>query len=202
MLRNGVLIVMLGLVASGCYVQSLNVFYTDDVKVDLREIAGDWKPEIQTGESVTNKQITSWKFTTNTVETYDGDNIYSELKTVYFKVAGTYFMDFTAGDLSKGDKGNVFNGFWAAGIAPVHSLCKVDIKGDRLTLIPPDAKWFTDRIEKKKGRLSLSYVKSMDDSGNCIFTATPKEWVAFLKKYKDSEEVFNPKGIFVFTRKE
>ena len=197
-IRNGILIVMLSLIASGCYVQSLNVFYTDDAKVDLPEIVGDWKSEIQIGESVTNKQITSWTFTTNTVDTYDKANVYSELKAVYFKVGGTCFMDFTAGDLSKGDKRNVFNDYWAASVTPVHSLCKVDVKGDRLTLIAPDVTWLTDRM--KKGRLNLSYVKSKDKDSNYIFTATPKEWMTFLRKHKDSEELFNTQHTFVSTR--
>ena len=96
-MRNTILIVLLSLAVSGCYVQSLNVFCTDDTITAFPELMGEWKSEIQMGDAVTNKQITSWTFKTNKVETYDPENTYSELEVVYFKVADTYFMDFTAG---------------------------------------------------------------------------------------------------------
>ncbi|MBM4152450.1 MAG: hypothetical protein FJ220_02870 [Kiritimatiellaceae bacterium] len=72
------------------------------------------------------------------------------------------------------------------------------MKNDELTLIPLDLEWFTDRI--KEGTLTLSWVKAKHKEGNYIFTATPEEWVTFLKKHKDSESVFNPKYKFVFKK--
>lgn len=196
-MRHTILIVLVSLLVSGCYVQSLNVFYTDEVKVDLPELMGDWKFEIQRGDSITNKQITHWTFTANAVETYDTENTYSELDVVYFKVDGTCFMDFTAGDLREGD-GECFNLFWSVGITPVHSLCQLETTTNTLTLIPLSYEWFTDRIEDET--MKLSYVKSNRKDAPYIITATSEEWIAFLREYKDSEDVFNPKHKYVFTK--
>ena len=131
------------------------------------------------------------------METYDEKNKYAELKVVYFKIDGTYFMDVTAGRLLK-DKEESGNSYWGVGVTFVHALCKIDIGKNKLTIIPLDSGWFTDRI--KDGTLNLPYVKSTAEDGNEIFTATPEEWVTFLKKYKDSKDVFNPKYKFVLTR--
>ncbi len=196
-MRNTILIVLLSLAVSGCYVQSLNVFCTDDTITAFPELMGEWKSEIQMGDAVTNKQITSWTFKTNKVETYDPENTYSELEVVYFKVADTYFMDFTAGQPVK-DKKEFGNFYWGAGLTRVHSLCKLDIKKSKLAIIPLNLKWFSERI--KEGTLNIPYVKSKDKDSNFIFTATPEEWITFLKKYKDSEDVFNPEYKFVFTK--
>ena len=196
-MRNVILILVLSLLVSGCYVQSLNVFYTDDTIAAVPDLMGEWASEIHMGESVTNEQITSWAFRTDTVDTYDGDNTYSELEVVYFKLDGTYFMDFTAGQPLKG-KETFCNFFWGAGLTQVHSLCKLHIKKNRLTVIPLDIEWFTDRI--KEGTLGLPNVKPKRKDSNHIFTATPEEWITFLKKHKDSGDVFNPEYRFVFAR--
>ena len=198
-MKNVILVTILSLLVSGCYVQSLNVFYTDDAKTSVPELIGEWKPEIQMGESVTNKQITSWRFTTNTVETYDEDNTYSELEVVYFKVKDSYFMDFTAGEPLK-DKDSFGNFYWGAGLTLVHSLCKLEIKENELIIIPLDLEWFTDRIDE--GKMTLPWVKAKHKDSNYIFTATPEEWMKFLKKHKDSNSVFNPEYKFVFMKSE
>lgn len=187
----------LSLLTSGCYVQSLNVFYADNTIAVIPELMGDWTSQIQMGESVTN-HITFWTFGTNTVDTYDGDNAYSELEVVYFKLDGTYFMDFTAGRPLKG-RDSLGNFYWGAGLTLVHSLCKLQIENDTLTLIPLDLDWFTDSI--KEGTLDIPYIRK-HKSSNYIFTATPEEWIEFLDKHKDNEMVFNPKYKFVFQRKD
>ena len=77
-------------------------------------------------------------------------------------------------------------------------MCKLDIKKSKLAIIPLNLKWFSERI--KECTLNIPYVKSKDKDSNFIFTATPEEWITFLKKYKDSEDVFNPEYKFVFTK--
>ena len=106
-------------------------------------------------------------------------------------------MDVTAGRPLK-DKDTFGNFYWGAGLTPVHSLCKLDIKENRLTMIPLDVEWFRDGINE--GTLKLPHVERTSKDSNYIFTATPEEWTAFLKGHKDNEDVFNPKCRFVFTR--
>jgi len=194
-----ILMLILSLVVSGCYVQSLNVFYTEDAETEIPALMGEWNSRIQMGESVTNKQIKSWAFSTNTVDTYDSDNKYSQLEVVYFKVGDSYFMDFTAGEpVTAKDSDPCCNFYWGAGLVLVHSLCKLEIKKNELIIIPLDLEWFTDKIDEEK--MTLSWVKAKHENSNYVFTATPSEWMTFLKKHKDSSAVFNQKHQFVFTK--
>lgn len=191
------MLLLLSLLASGCYVQSLHVFYTDDAKIDIPDLMGDWTSQVQMGKPLT-RQITSWTFNADTVDTYDEDDVYSELEVVYFKLDDTYFMDFTAGQVVKGQD-SLGNSFWGIGVTFVHSLCKLQIANDTLTLIPLDLDWFEKEIQK--GTMDVPYIKPDHKDANYIFTATPDVWMEFLKIHKDNEAVFNPKYQFVFQRK-
>jgi len=186
------------LVLSGCYVQSLNVFYTKDLVVSAPEILGEWDSVIQLGKDVRGMKIRPWKFGENTIETYDGENKFGELEVVYFKVGEDLFMDFTAGRMTE-DKHYYPNIYWAAGVLPCHSLCRVDIKGNGLIITPLDYDWFVEKIEKNQ--LPLRYIKPNYSSSNYVFIADSSEWIKFLKKYSRDTSVFNPKRRFVFKRK-
>ncbi len=146
------------------------------------------------GNDVSNKKITSWKFTEKSIETYDEENIYSKLDVVYFKVGDNHFIDLTAGE-PKFET----NFYWGAGLTLVHSLCKIEIDKDTLTITPLDIEWFTDKIKNKQ--LNISYVKAIHEDSNYIFTSTPKEWVAFLIKYGNDPDLFNEEYRFVFKKK-
>lgn len=188
---------MLCVFLTGCYVQSLNKFYTDNLKIELPQIAGEWISIIHMGKDVSNKKISPWKFTKDTIETYDEDDRYSALNVVYFKIHDNLFMDFTAGNPLKGSE-DFFNFFWGAGITLTHSLCKVSIEDDKLIIIPLNIEWFEDRIKEKK--LNLSFVKA-DRESNYIFTAPTRQWISFLKKYASDKDVFDEKHRFVFKKK-
>ena len=181
---------------SGCYVQSLNKFYTDDLTVKFPQVIGEWHSAIQMGDDVSVKKISPWKFTEDTMETYDEDNKYSELEVVYFKIGTNMFMDVTAGEPMK-DSEDFGNGFWSVGITLVHSLCKIAVKEDTLVFVPMNMDWVEKKIENKK--LKLSFVKADKDS-NYIFTASSKEWASFLEKHADDKDMFNDEYKFVFKK--
>ena len=183
---------------SGCYVQSLHVFYSDETRTAVPGIVGEWESKIQLGKELTEKNITPWTFTEDRIETYDTENRYGELEVVYFKVDGTLFVDFTAGEPFRDAEFNT-SVYWGAGITRVHSLCKVEQKEEQLTLTPLNIQWFSDRIEKDM--LDLPYVKPVGPDRNFVFTATPEQWQQFLDEHKDDRDVFNPKYRFVFRKK-
>ncbi|MDT8389688.1 MAG: hypothetical protein RRC34_04165 [Lentisphaeria bacterium] len=181
----------------GCYVQSLNTFFTDDLKIELSDIEGQWVSVAQAGEAMEGEKITPWVFGEETIGTYDGKNNFSELDVTYFKIGETVYMDFTAGEPGD-DFEKVCNSFWVAGITPVHSLCKVILQGDTLVMIPMSYEWFEKRIKEKT--LKLHYVKAGEESLP-VFTVSSKEWVAFLKQHGDDKTLFNEKYRYVFSRK-
>ena len=182
---------------SGCYVQSLHVFYSKETIVEVPEILGEWELKTEMGSDVREKSITPWRFTEERVETYDESNRFSELEVVYFRINGWLFMDFTAGEPFQ-DQDFDTNFYWGAGITRVHSLCKVQIDDGKLVLIPPDPEWFTKRFETNS-LPELPHIKTKDS--NFIFTATTEQWHEFLRKHADTTAVFNPKYRFVLKRK-
>ncbi len=182
----------------GCYVQSVNVFFTPDLVTTVPDIKGEWISVVQLGKSLAGKNIHPWKFGDKLVDTYDDRNKYGQLEVVYFKVGDSLFMDFTAGNISK-DTGYYPSVYWAAGVFPCHSLCKLTLKKDSLVLIPLNYDWFYERIKGKK--LSLKYIKPQGSETNYLFLADSSSWVQFLKKYADDTGVFDPKYRFVFKRK-
>ena len=197
-MKKPILALFLCAFLSGCYVQSLNRFYTEDLQVDLPQIVGEWLSTVQMGEDVTRENVSPWRFTAKTIETYDENNKFSELETAYFKIGDSLFMDFTAGNPLK-DSAEFCNIYWGAGITLTHSLCKVSLDGNRLVLIPLNFDWFEERIKEKK--LQLSFVKA-DKESNYIFTVPASRWVFFLKKYARDKEVFDEKYKFVFQKKD
>ncbi len=181
---------------SGCFVQSLNKFYTDDMKVDLPQIEGTWDSTIQMGEDVAGKKISPWKFSKDKVESYDVDGIYSELSVVYFKIGDDLFVDFTAGEPTK-DKKPIANFFWMAGITLTHSLCKITFKDDTMVVIPMSLEWFIKKIEDKQ--MPLGYVK-VESISKHVFTASTEEWISFLKAHASDKDVFSEKIQYVFKK--
>jgi len=192
---RALLLLFCGLLLSGCYIQSLNKFYTDDLKIELPRIEGEWISIIQMGDDVSSKKnISPWKFTKDKIETYDENNKYSELEVVYFKIGDDLFMEFTAGRPSK-SSGDVGNLFWSAGLTVTYSVCRITFIDDNLIIIPLNYKWFEDRMKEKK--LDLNCVKT---DSNCIFTAPAEKWISFLKKYGSDKDVFSESCKFVFKK--
>jgi len=180
---------------SGCIIQSIYPFYTEETKVEKREINGEWISIVQMGSNVEKKAISPWSFSDKMIVTYDKKNIKSNLKCTYFKVGDNLFVDTIA---AKPDTDFKFNLCWTAGMTLVHTVCKVNYDHDILEFIPINFEWFEDKIKDKK--LDLTYVKADKDS-NYIFTVTSEDWTKFLKKHGDNPEVFNKKYSYTFKRK-
>lgn len=192
-MKTTTLLCSLVLLMTGCFVQSIYPFYTEETKVELNEINGEWVSIIQQGDNVEKKNITPWSFNNKKIITYDERNIKSKLECTYFKVGKNLFVDTIAGEPD-----TKINLFWAAGITLVHTVCKVNINDRTLELIPMNFDWIEKRI--KENKLELTYIKAVKDS-NYIFTVTPEDWTNFLKTHGDNPEVFNKKYRYTFKRK-
>jgi len=188
----GVVAALLG----GCVVQSFHPFYTEESKVDAPGgIIGQWKP-VRLGDTDEEKTKTAnvkpWVFSKDDLQTYDKKNVASTVETQFFKLDGVLYCDFTARGSPEQFEANIY---WTVNIVPVHTLCKVELEGDRLTLKPVSYSWMKNAAEEKK--LSLPYVAGED---LMLFTATPEQWEAFLKEHGKDPEVFPEEDDFVFTR--
>lgn len=187
---NSILIcAILCLLLTGCYVQSLNPFYTKKVVIDFPEIVGDWNV-IQHGNNyIPYAKQEPWRFKKNSVEIVDDKGIQSLMRTTYFKFGDTVFMDSTPTDP---EEQSGVGKYWVAHVYPVHLLCKVIVEGDTLTLMPLNYDWF----EKNKNSLrnEIPYIE-IDEP--MMFTATSEQWMSFLKKHKDTKGVFDQENAYI-----
>ena len=78
---------------TGCFIQSIYPFYTEETKVELNEINGEWVSIVQLGDDVEKKKITPWSFSNKSIVSYDEKNIKSKIDCTYFKVGENLFID-------------------------------------------------------------------------------------------------------------
>lgn len=186
------------LLLSGCFVQSISPFYTDDLKTDVPEIIGKWVP-IALGEKKDVQNVMPWTCTQNTIESYDANNNFAEIDVTYFTLENVLYVDYTAGELKDKNGKQVGNTYWNTVMRPVHWLCKVTLSNDTLRFTPLSMGWFQDNV--KNDTLPLPYVTQKKSDG-IIITATTKQWVNFLQAYGGKKELFDEKQELVFTRKQ
>ena len=105
-------------ILTGCVLQSLNKFYTDESRIPLPAVCGEWqgveKDAKDTNENEKDKvtpMMKPWKFTEDNLVAYDEKNVASNIKTVYFKAGENIFVDCSSGELDK-EKNNCVNGYW------------------------------------------------------------------------------------------
>ncbi len=168
----------------GCIVISLQPFYTEEAVVELPQLDGEWSLLRDAGEDVSGKKIKHWVFRGTVVQTYDEHGIGSILRIKYFKIDDTLFMDVTAGEPDE----SRLNRWWYMHVIPVHSLLRLDMKGEVLILTPLNYDWLEERVESKETSLPFIWLKGDD---MMVFSADPGRWMDFLKKHKDSPEAFS-----------
>ena len=183
---------------SGCVLQSFHPFHTGKNLVFPKELVGSWKVQKFAGNAEEVEKINPWKLT-GTSATYakmlvlDKQNAAGTFQTRFFKVGETMFLDVEPSDPSDDAK---FNGLWLFTLRPTHSVCKVETKGNIITLKPISFDWLKKSIEAKK--VSLPFMGNLKEIP--LFTATPAEWEAFLSQHAGDAEAFTESSAYVLTR--
>jgi hypothetical protein len=180
-------------VLSGCIVQSIQPFYTEESVMELSSIEGKWRLVTIEGKGA-EKQERPWEFTKDEIETYDGD-ISSRIKVMYFRVLDAVLADVTVAPLPNDQGPNVW---WTIHVMPVHSLWRVDLSGDSLALTPLNYTWMRNLLAKKK--TVLSHTRSDDKDFRTLLTGSSKELTAFLQKNVTNPSAFIRTESYVFER--
>ncbi|MFC1462927.1 hypothetical protein ACFLQU_04895 [Verrucomicrobiota bacterium] len=173
---------------SGCFIQSFQPFYTDDLVLDIPAIEGKWSLVKKGKEDVADNYPQPWEFTDDAITTFE-HNVSSILEATYFKVADVTFLDLAPSEPDE-DKGP--NEWWTIHTVPVHSVCKVDLSTNALSLTPLNGEWVEEMLEEKK--ISLSYISVGSDDDQIVLTSSAKELVVFLKQYGSNTNAF-PVGV-------
>lgn len=193
-MKKAVIISLLFLmVLSGCLIQSLSPFYTDDSLIQLPEIYGSWRLIRDDSGDVSKANIRPWRFTGSRITTFDGRGLEAKLEVKYFSIDTTVFMDITAGDPYTSSISEI----WAMHVAPVHTVVKVTIDKDTLILTPLNYDWFESALALHE--ITLPAIK-LETADMTVFNPAPESWMAFLKKYKDKKEVFSEKRRYEFKK--
>jgi len=188
-----VLMLFISFVLTGCLIQSLTPFYTEDSLIQLPRIYGSWRLIRDDSGDVSKADIPAWKFAGDRVTSFDGRGLEAKLQVKYFSIDDTVFMDLTAGDPYTSSISEI----WAMHVAPVHTLVKVTIEKDTLTLTPLNYDWFESALVLNI--ITLPAIK-LETANMTIFNPTPETWIAFLRKYKNEKEIFADKLRYEFKR--
>jgi len=164
----------------GCIVQSLNPFYTSDAVIETPIKNGLWEMIDKKGKPEMAKP---WLFENNTITVYDEKGLSGAVKVVYFKVEDTLFVDATAREPSH----NICK-WWAVNLAPVHTICRVEIKDGNLILKPIDSRWIDKALNAKTFHLPYLTKKGWD---SLLITASSEDLMSFLKKYRLDNNLFS-----------
>jgi len=179
--------------AGGCIVQSLNPFYTPEAVIQMPQLNGEWILVQDYGDKPLPAD-TRWTFRDKEIETRDKRGALGPVQVVYFRVKDSLYADFAPGDPEKMG----VNEYWIWTVAGVHTLCKVMLSEDNLTLLPLNYDWLPEQVEKQKA-ISLPFVRAEKDD-ELLFTATGAMWMSFLEKHGQHVEAFSTKHAFVLKR--
>lgn len=179
--------------AAGCIITSFHPFYTEDAVIELPEIKGEWQL-VSIGEDKVDKdEHEPWSFGKDTIEILEPAGQRSVLDTTYFKVQNTVFLDTTAVEADENDVGL----WWAMHVVPTHLLSKVMLEGDSLRIVPLDYEWFEDNTDNSEGDLPSI---TDDKSRVILYTATPEQWMAFLKEHHNDKDIYLEDNTYVLER--
>ncbi|MGC2062534.1 MAG: hypothetical protein WA610_06115 [Thermodesulfovibrionales bacterium] len=177
------------LILAGCIVQSVDRFYTEASVCAIPSITGEWRLLDDKGLPGSGK---AWIFQGDKVVTYEKNNTQANVKTIYFKLGDTFFMDSTADEPAEGA-----NHWWTMHVFPVHVVSKIEIQDNRMTLTPVDYRWLEKAIRDRV--VTLPHIRPKEGD-SMLFTASPEEWSGFLKKYAVDSNVFSGENAIRFIR--
>ena len=177
------------LLLSGC-VQSLNPFYTDDVRIAMPELNGKWTLLDDAGRP---KQQKDWVFEDGRILTYSEKGGSGILDATWFKVGDQLYIDTTAHT----PESETVSDWWTFHVMPVHILCKVERDDRKLTFKPLDLEWMKQALTN--GLASLPVVKGKE-TDMILFNAAPEQWMQFLKRLGTNEDAFTGGNECAFVR--
>ncbi len=175
----------------GCFVQSLEPFYTPETKFEDVNFKGEWFPLDSTTQQTGDR---AWDFSATEILTYNEKGVPATLEAKYFKIQDELFVDITASKIKdESFTEGVVNEWWNNNVVAVHSLFKVKFLNDRLMFMMLDYDWLKKKMKNKRNSLTFS------QSSN-IYTASSQDWVSFLKKYAKDPQAFDEKHAFQFLK--
>lgn len=163
---------------TGCVLGSMKPFFTPDLVVDTPELYGTWAYE----KTVEPNDKSYVVLAPGKITLVDDSGIPGDSKLTFFKVGDQLFVDLFP------DEGMLRNDLVGPG-DPVHLVCLVQHENGKLLFNPLDYEWLVKEIQA--GTIDLPFKKASEDpEANIVLTATPEQWVGFLKSYAKNPQAF------------
>ena len=184
---------VLTLLFTSCLIKSFNPFYQVQDVVFKDQLVGKWQ----------DQDDSSWEFVKPVIkENQKGEKEihphyilnYSEeegsssrFMATLFKLEGQFYLDFFP-DLETISDHELL----AIHTLPVHSLAKVEFKGeDDVQINWFNEGWVAEMIEKQKSKIDHQLIKYDSDEGTLVLTASTPELQKFIKEFGNDPEAFD-----------
>lgn len=162
------------LILTGCIPLAVNPFYTESSLIFDPDLVGSWGEE-STGGLTINRDTDKGYLVIDHAEGND-----AEFQGHLFKIDETLLIDFfpeeTEGDI---------NPDWLAHLIPAHTLFKVELEPDQLTLRPFNHDWLKEILTSAPDLIDHFESREM-----IVLSASSEEIVEFLKMNLDDPEMF------------
>jgi hypothetical protein len=183
--------VALALCLSGCIVQSIHPFFTEEAVIEMPNLNGMWMRILKESEGGQEKP---WIFADNEIHTYGEKGGSGTLHATYFKIGELLFMDTTA---AEPDHTRVSE-WYEIHTAPVHIVCKVEMGKNRLLLTPINNDWLREALKKKV----VSFPDPIrEENDYTLFNISSEDWMRFLQKHGKNPEAFARKNTLEYIRR-
>ena len=185
---------LMGLLLSGCVVQSLTPYYVEAARAPMPEALGSWTPVVRNGKKTEQTGEAPWTVGQDRAIVFDDQGNRAPLRIVFFRVGDARFVDITAAAPPAGS----VNLLWLFHVVPVHTLCKVEVHGDRMVLLPMDPTAL-HAIEARHD-LGLPHIRPMEGEDFDIYHPSPGAWQRLLARHAGDRSLFPPSGRYELVR--
>ncbi len=185
---------LVGLLLSGCVVQSLTPYYVEAATAPMPEALGSWRPVVRNGKKAEKAGEEPWIVGQDRAIVFDDKGSRAPLKVVFFRVGDTRFVDITAAAPPAGS----VNLLWLFHVVPVHTVCKVEVRGDRMVLLPMDPAAL-HAIEARHD-LGLPHIRPMEGEDFDIYHPSPAAWQRLLVRHAGDGRLFPDSGRYELVR--
>jgi hypothetical protein len=172
------------LVITGCYVQSIQPLYTDEIVAFDPELVGTWVADED------EEYVFTVSDTTRGAYTLIGDEAGStaRFEAVLIELGGATFLDIYP------EAPQSENTFYMDHLLRVHNILRVEVDADTLWAADFDAEWLQTAAEKKK--IKIAHIPF---DGAILLTAPTRELQAFVSKHAKTPEAFSEPARFIRT---
>ncbi|HAH51710.1 MAG TPA: hypothetical protein DCL80_10785 [Balneola sp.] len=206
LIRNTTYLMLILILFSGCFLQSLHPLITKEKAELIKGLEGRWETEdsrwtfFRDSKDIKNVSLSGLNVSGDMKFSFDeGDGLSRDGKGYFVifedlnndipdsvllearvgRINNTYYMDITVSDIFRDVNFENFHLF------PVHTFSKINIEGDNLNIELFKSDWISDLILENRVRIKHETIGE-----NVLITASTEELNKFVEKYGEDEKAY------------